>query len=117
LDCRIAAAVQNLAPDNVDDCSHGGVSLLHSLRAACSECRGSRQAGPDRPSSRRARMPYVDRVLQEGESVRHIARISWVTYLPGLFLDRKSTRLNSSHGSISYAVFCLKKKKQTKHNI
>src|SRR5207245_9214770 len=26
-------------------------------------------------------------------------------------LDRKSTRLNSSHGSISYAVFCLKKKR------
>src|SRR5689334_23544546 len=26
--------------------------------------------------------------------------------------DRKSTRLNSSHSSISYAVFCLKKKKQ-----
>src|SRR2546422_5917926 len=31
-------------------------------------------------------------------------------------LDRKSTRLNSSHGYISYAVFCLKKKK-TKHNM
>src|SRR2546429_4116888 len=40
--------------------------------------------------------------------------------------DRKSTRLNSSHGYISYAVFCLKKKKtnrkpiqqsQTEHNI
>src|SRR2546429_4230820 len=29
--------------------------------------------------------------------------------------DRKSTRLNSSHGYISYAVFCLKKKK--KHNL
>src|SRR2546430_7135617 len=28
-------------------------------------------------------------------------------------LDRKSTRLNSSHSQISYAVFCLKKKKQT----
>src|SRR2546422_8572138 len=28
-----------------------------------------------------------------------------------LALDRKSTRLNSSHGYISYAVFCLKKKK------
>src|SRR5690348_17508206 len=28
-------------------------------------------------------------------------------------LDRKSTRLNSSHPSISYAVFCLKKKKQS----
>src|SRR2546422_11411869 len=30
--------------------------------------------------------------------------------------DRKSTRLNSSHGYISYAVFCLKKKKTHKHN-
>src|SRR5438309_7232441 len=29
----------------------------------------------------------------------------------GEILDRKSTRLNSSHSSISYAVFCLKKKK------
>src|SRR5437868_13671632 len=29
-------------------------------------------------------------------------------------LDRKSTRLNSSHVSISYAVFCLKKKKKNK---
>src|SRR2546422_4028345 len=30
---------------------------------------------------------------------------------PTMLLDRKSTRLNSSHGYISYAVFCLKKKK------
>src|SRR5216683_4091619 len=29
--------------------------------------------------------------------------------------DRKSTRLNSSHDQISYAVFCLKKKKKTHH--
>src|SRR2546429_1409069 len=29
--------------------------------------------------------------------------------------DRKSTRLNSSHGYISYAVFCLKKKKHQQH--
>src|SRR5687768_18097156 len=33
-------------------------------------------------------------------------------------LDRKSTRLNSSHGYISYAVFCLKKKKnKTPHEV
>src|SRR2546429_2810361 len=32
--------------------------------------------------------------------------------LRGLSRDRKSTRLNSSHGYISYAVFCLKKKKK-----
>src|SRR2546429_6356739 len=31
--------------------------------------------------------------------------------------DRKSTRLNSSHGYISYAVFCLKKKKAIHHPI
>src|SRR3989449_7825626 len=30
-------------------------------------------------------------------------------------LDRKSTRLNSSHGYISYAVFCLKKKKKARY--
>src|SRR5690242_20948091 len=33
---------------------------------------------------------------------------------PALERDRKSTRLNSSHMSISYAVFCLKKKKKSK---
>src|SRR5258708_15176468 len=32
---------------------------------------------------------------------------------PNLLLDRKSTRLNSSHQIISYAVFCLKKKKNS----
>src|SRR3712207_7244304 len=32
-------------------------------------------------------------------------------------LDRKSTRLNSSHANISYAVFCLKKKNKNTHNM
>src|SRR2546429_7240736 len=36
-----------------------------------------------------------------------------MTGLSSLVRDRKSTRLNSSHGYISYAVFCLKKKKHT----
>src|SRR2546430_9459306 len=34
----------------------------------------------------------------------------------GVVLDRKSTRLNSSHSQISYAVFCLKKKKHNKYH-
>src|SRR3712207_8087631 len=40
-------------------------------------------------------------------------------HLPDLAvgLDRKSTRLNSSHANISYAVFCLKKKKNNIHYI
>src|SRR5207253_7817839 len=33
---------------------------------------------------------------------------------PGAWEDRKSTRLNSSHVAISYAVFCLKKKKKNR---
>src|SRR5690242_18663152 len=36
----------------------------------------------------------------------------WVNLGEQQFQDRKSTRLNSSHMSISYAVFCLKKKKE-----
>src|SRR2546422_8534674 len=46
---------------------------------------------------------------------REICRLLWQEWSPSwrfddATLDRKSTRLNSSHGYISYAVFCLKKK-------
>src|SRR2546430_5303655 len=41
-----------------------------------------------------------------------VVRISWHA---GSRRDRKSTRLNSSHSQISYAGFCLKKKKKTKN--
>src|SRR5438067_10178081 len=40
-------------------------------------------------------------------------RIAGSSFSGTVKLDRKSTRLNSSHVSISYAVFCLKKKKRT----
>src|SRR2546422_6902324 len=44
-------------------------------------------------------------------------RASWLRRRPAAAAgrDRKSTRLNSSHGYISYAVFCLKKKKKQRH--
>src|SRR5438309_6113042 len=51
-----------------------------------------------------------DQVLGVRVRVAHVERHR------GPDLDRKSTRLNSSHSSISYAVFCLKKKKK-KHRI
>src|SRR5580765_8927553 len=44
--------------------------------------------------------------------------LCWLRARPascGYLRDRKSTRLNSSHPSISYAVFCLKKKKITRN--
>src|SRR5256884_1963687 len=48
------------------------------------------------------------RPLNQAEKQDLYARVSTVK-------DRKSTRLNSSHGYISYAVFCLKKKKTYCH--
>src|SRR3989454_3634195 len=47
--------------------------------------------------------------------LQQMLQIEWRTWLNERFLaeDRKSTRLNSSHLVISYAVFCLKKKKTT----
>src|SRR2546426_7951971 len=42
------------------------------------------------------------------------ARLATMRYHTGIRGDRKSTRLNSSHLVISYAVFCLKKKKKKK---
>src|SRR3712207_6987302 len=56
---------------------------------------------PLRPPSRRARrrLPDLQRGLRRPRRARERG-------------DRKSTRLNSSHANISYAVFCLKKKKK-----
>src|SRR5690242_21468720 len=45
-------------------------------------------------------------------AVRNEIALRALNAFVGRWLDRKSTRLNSSHMSISYAVFCLKKKKQ-----
>src|SRR2546429_3280495 len=68
-----------------------GLGLADGLHASCPEHRRPRKhcsssRGPERP------VPGSSAADREG--------------------DRKSTRLNSSHGYISYAVFCLKKKKR-----
>src|SRR3712207_6941013 len=71
-------------------------------------------ASPDRPQTREDVLAVV-----EERGIRFIRL--WFTDILGQLksfsinsteLDRKSTRLNSSHANISYAVFCLKKKKQ-----
>src|SRR5688572_31950354 len=57
-----------------------------------------------------------DLIPRRREGVRHLEpdAIEQRRLGPDLGLDRKSTRLNSSHSQISYAVFCLKKKKKNK---
>src|SRR5256885_13283684 len=49
-----------------------------------------------------------------GTSLSALNGLAWFVVAPEQrrFIDRKSTRLNSSHLVISYAVFCLKKKKK-----
>src|SRR5205809_3418534 len=49
--------------------------------------------------------------LLTGAGAEQVGRSTTRAVVVSIFLDRKSTRLNSSHGYISYAVFCLKKKR------
>src|SRR5437870_9414924 len=75
-----------------------------------------RRRSPRRPANR---FPYTTlfRSLRRVQELverpvvvlTHPARVGWVSTTTGR--DRKSTRLNSSHVAISYAAFCLKKKK------
>src|SRR2546422_5496560 len=51
--------------------------------------------------------PFASGAIAEAERIMQPHRGASIC-----FVDRKSTRLNSSHGYISYAVFCLKKKKE-----
>src|SRR3712207_8489347 len=58
----------------------------------------------------------LDQAACEQGAVRPLRKTCRVVELDGnvvLKRDRKSTRLNSSHANISYAVFCLKNKKKT----
>src|SRR6266480_7103113 len=51
-------------------------------------------------------------------SLQRLGRLGQLGDVPTFIVeDRKSTRLNSSHMSISYAVFCLKKKKKKNNNM
>src|SRR5437764_8897851 len=59
--------------------------------------------------------PTIDAAVDTRNiSARKDERVEASKEIKGPAEDRKSTRLNSSHRCISYAVFCLKKKKKTK---
>src|SRR3712207_7701630 len=77
---------------------------------------GGRAPGSENPESRRQPVSVVVVATitpqpQHAQAVREavLAAVPQVHAEEG---DRKSTRLNSSHANISYAVFCLKKKKK-----
>src|SRR3712207_8089200 len=55
------------------------------------------------------RSETIERVFADGKELNGL-RYTQYRGLEKVKIDRKSTRLNSSHANISYAVFCLKKK-------
>src|SRR5207249_7383345 len=81
-------------------------TLFRSTRAANSRPTGSNS----RPFGRPHRRPNVGTVGASREAHKASGRSAPQGGAFMLSIDRKSTRLNSSHVSISYAVFCLKKK-------
>src|SRR3712207_7741536 len=86
-------------------------TLFRSDRGRARVRAGGRGAGPRRGAGDPGRVvrAVVGRAHLDGQRHREHG-----LSLPG---DRKSTRLNSSHANISYAVFCLKKKKKKKTEI
>src|SRR2546421_7894931 len=71
---------------------------------------GSLGVPMDRAAEELGRIPATRRQGLDPQVVRAARRVA---HLGSSVRDRKSTRLNSSHDQISYAVFCLKKKKHT----
>src|SRR3712207_8893164 len=71
---------------------------------------GPRRGLAPRHSAARRRPPAAESARRAGEDARHVGALRPDGDVE-LLRDRKSTRLNSSHAKISYAAFCLKKKK------
>src|SRR5437868_8054420 len=65
------------------------------------------------PLDKMNNIAYAAEQWQSSKTANKVEAFSLSSYI----VDRKSTRLNSSHVSISYAVFCLKKKNKRKKNI
>src|SRR3712207_7202900 len=78
----------------------------------------SQQRHPGRHAARQRHLVRAAAVLEQ-QQIREAPRQAR-DHVPepprGHLVDRKSTRLNSSHANISYAVFCLKKKNHTQRN-
>src|SRR3989442_11463929 len=93
--------------------------LLGAVGAKDGPCSGGRQM-PSHWSSKKLHIvsqssPTGTQILHAvgaAEASLYFSLVREAAELATSFQDRKSTRLNSSHVRISYAVFCLKKKKQ-----
>src|SRR2546422_3472533 len=101
-------------------CPETGLGQARRLASVVVEkCRGAlsvKQDNQTRPPWRRTVSLLASVVLMLASAWSALIWVNAVGSLSswvGQMRDRKSTRLNSSHGYISYAVFCLKKKKNS----
>src|SRR5207248_9009732 len=91
------------------------LSLHDALPISSTLRRRWERSAPGRARSSRSRRATSHICTRSASSVVRSGRDREDRARPGAE-DRKSTRLNSSHRTISYAVFCLKKKKKTETN-
>src|SRR5690554_7416096 len=101
------------------------------VKPTCPEAAAPNQVMPTANTANSRLMARIQRLRMPSlNSLRAILKICFIAVLPPhprhwpfpyrndrCLPDRKSTRLNSSHVRISYAVFCLKKKKKNKKKI
>src|SRR3712207_6946086 len=87
-------------------------TLFRSNEATIGSAKTSRKRRAPRPEHRRKRQMVTDETSQLNID-RNVGDFRYPQQHEFDAGDRKSTRLNSSHANISYAVFCLKKKKHT----
>src|ERR1035441_10769597 len=83
---------------------NAGILLIRDMQPA-DALRYLQPAVEQKPKEFRPRLYWAQALLDSGDAAKAAEQ-----YRAALDLDRKSTRLNSSHLGISYAVFCLKKK-------
>src|SRR5207245_5254313 len=102
-----------------DESSHGGVRTQGALFNRLALDVSGRRIFRARVFLACARVASQDpRPSAKARRIASAARLgSGASMTAETTADRKSTRLNSSHGSISYAVFCLKKKKKKNKNV
>src|SRR3712207_7766006 len=89
-------------------------STLFPYTTALPICRSSPRPGSTWPADGDSDDPSE---AEERDRRARSDNRAWGRFTRNFVVDRKSTRLNSSHANISYAVFCLKKKKKQIYTI
>src|SRR3989449_984493 len=113
---QLRSSVRALAESHAGDLAQGARALVERdgpLRSHILSV-GIAILAPDGERVYRGSTVVIAADAGDDRDPREAAPRGWVDLRPaqfGMWIDRKSTRLNSSHGYISYAVFCLKKKK------